>query len=303
MRPLVPLLAAIAVLVPAALPAQTPPPAGHEEHAHEAMAHDSSGRVEVPRDPHLPAAEEAAKAALDASPRHGEYVDVPVAPGHVPIRTWIVYPERRDRAGVVLIVHEIYGLSDWIRAVADQLASEGFIAVAPDLVSGLGPGGGGTDSAATRDDAVRLVRQLTPAETLLRLGAVRAWAVKLPAANGRLATVGFCWGGGVSFACATTRPAPAACVVFYGVPPDSARLPDVAAPVLAHYGGDDARVTATMAPTQAALARLGRAYEPHVYEGAGHGFVRAQSLRDGANLRATRQAWPRTLEFLRTYLK
>jgi carboxymethylenebutenolidase len=250
----------------------------------------------------LPPAEDAAKAALEHSPRHGEYVDIPYA-GHGPLRTWVVYPERKDKAGVVLIVHEIFGLSDWIRAVADQLASEGFIAVAPDLVSGFGPGGGGTDSAATRDDVVKLVRQLTPAETMLRLDAVRAWAAKVPAANGRLATLGFCWGGGVSFACAATKPAPAACVVFYGVPPDSARLPDVSAPVLAHYGGDDARVTATAAPTQAALARLGRAYEPHVYEGAGHGFVRAQSLRDGANLRATQQAWPRTLAFLRKYLQ
>src|SRR5207302_552861 len=113
-----------------------------------------------PRDPNLPASEDTAKAALEASPRHGEYVDVKMA-GGAPVRTWIVYPERKANAGVVILIHEIYGLSDWMRAVADQLAREGFIAVAPDLISGHGPGGGGTESAASRDDVVKLVRAVT----------------------------------------------------------------------------------------------------------------------------------------------
>ena len=122
----------------------------------------------------LPPGEATAKAALEKSPRHGEYVDIPYA-GHSALRTWVVYPERKDKAGVVLIVHEIFGLSDWIRGVADQFAAEGFIAVAPDLISGLGPGGGGTDSVASRDDVVKLVRQLTPDEAAARLDVVRAW--------------------------------------------------------------------------------------------------------------------------------
>ncbi len=203
----------------------------------------------------------------------------------------------------MLLVHEIYGLSDWLRSVADQLARDGFIAVAPDLISGFGPGGGGTDSAATRDDVVKLVRLLTPEETKGRLDAVRAYASRIPAANGKLAMMGFCWGGGRSFEYAATSPAPQAAVVFYGVSPDSATLAHVAAPVLGHYGGDDARVTSTADPARAPLAKLGRPYEPHVYEGAGHGFLRAQSLKDGANLRATQQAWPRTIAFLRKHLK
>ncbi len=250
----------------------------------------------------LPAGEEQAMAALEASPRHGEFVDIANSAGP-PIRTWVVYPERRDKAGVVVLIHEIYGLSDWLRAVADQLAADGFIAVAPDLISGLGPGGGGTDSCATRDDVVKLVRQLTLAETLTRLDAVRAYSRTIPSANGKLGTIGFCWGGGRSFSYAASSDPPQAAVVFYGVSPDSAALLGVRAPVLGHYGGDDARVNATIGPAKAALSRLGRFYEPHVYDGAGHGFLRAQSLREGANLRATQQAWPRTVDFLRKRLR
>ena len=259
--------------------------------------------IAITRDPKLPAWEQDAKRTLDRSPRHGEYVDIPWAKDKPPLRTWIVYPERKDKAGVVLIVHEIYGLSDWIRSVADQFAADGFIAVAPDLISGLGPGGGGTDSVPSRDDVVKLVRTLDLDGTNQRLDAVRTYAVKLPAANGRIATVGFCWGGGRSFSYAAATPPPDAAVVFYGVSPDSAALPNVKAPVLGHYGGDDARVDATIPPAQEALKKLNRLYEPHVYDGAGHGFLRAQTLRGGANYKATQQAWPRTIEFLRKYLK
>jgi carboxymethylenebutenolidase len=256
----------------------------------------------TPRDENLPPAEESAKAALEKSPRHGEYVDVKGADGK-PIRTWIVYPERKDKAGVVIVIHEIFGLSDWIRGVADQLAREGFIAVAPDLVSGHGPGGGGTESAAGRDDVVALVRAITPAEATSRLDAVRSYAVKLPAANGKSATVGFCWGGGRSFAYAADQPGLDAAVVYYGTSPEAADLARVKAPVLGHYGGDDARVNATIAPAEAEMKKLGRVYEPHVYEGAGHGFLRAQSGREGANQKATQQAWPRTIAFLRERLE
>ncbi len=250
----------------------------------------------------LPPDEVGAKAALEHSPRHGEYVDIPYA-GHTPLRTWVVYPERKDKAGVVLIVHEIFGLSDWIRSVADRLAADGFIAVAPDLISGLGPGGGGTDSVASRDDVVGLVRKLTPEETAARIAAVRAWAAKIPSANGKLGTIGFCWGGGQSFATAAANPPPQAAVVYYGVPPDSVQILNVRAPVLGNYGGNDARITSTVDATRATLAKLGRTYEPHVYDGAGHGFLRQQDTPDGANRKASQAAWPRTVEFLRQYLQ
>jgi carboxymethylenebutenolidase len=250
----------------------------------------------------LPPPEDSALAALNRSPRHGEWADVVYA-GHAPLRTWVVYPERSTKAGVVLVIHEIFGLTDWIRSVADQLAAEGFIAVAPDLISGLGPGGGGTDSTASRDDAVKLVRLLTPEESAARITAVRDWAVKLPSANGKLATIGFCWGGGRSFAAATMTPPPRACVVYYGTAPDSAQILQVRAPVLAHYGGDDARVNATIDAAKAALAAQKVPYDPHVYAGAGHGFLRQQTLRDGANQRASEQSWPLTINFLRNHLK
>jgi carboxymethylenebutenolidase len=253
-------------------------------------------------DPTIPAAEETAKAALSHTPRHGEYLDVPLTGSAVPIRTWVVYPERKEKAPVVIVIHEIYGLSDWIRAVADQLAKEGFIAVAPDLVSGMGANGGGTDSLASRDDVVKVIRGLTPAETYKRLDAVRAFATALPSANGKSATVGYCWGGGMSFGYAAVQPALAAAVVYYGTSPDATALATIKAPILGLYGGDDARVNATIEPAVAEMKKLGKSYEPNIYDGAGHGFLRQQTGRDGANLAATKKAWPRTIEFLRRSL-
>ena len=276
--------------------AQTDPHAGHAAAAQGAQAPVKPNEA-------LPPAEEGAKAALNASPRHGEWASVRTPAGDA-IQTWVSYPERRDKAGVVIVIHEIYGLTDWIRGVADQLAEDGFIAVAPDLTCGKGPNGGCTDSAATRDDVVKMVRGLTPEEVAARLDAVRDYAVKLPAANGKSATVGYCWGGSTSFAFATTQPALNAAVVYYGSSPsDPAKLAAIKAPVLGLYGGDDARVNATIEPAAAEMTRLGKTYETHIYEGAGHGFLRAQGGRDGANLRATEQAWPRTIAFLRTHLQ
>jgi carboxymethylenebutenolidase len=253
--------------------------------------------------PALPPAEETAQAALDKSPRHGEYVDVKVPAGAAAVRTWVVHPERKGKAGVVIVIHEVFGLSDWIRAVADQLAREGFIAVVPDLVTGHGPGGGGTESVAGRDDVVKLVRAITPDEATARLNAVRDYAIKLPAANGKSATIGFCWGGERSFAYATAQPALRGAVVYYGVSPSLADLARITAPVLGMYGSDDERVNATVGPAEAEMKKLGKAYEVHTYEGAGHGFLRQQSGRDGANLKATQQAWPRTIAFLRKTLE
>jgi carboxymethylenebutenolidase len=282
-------------------PTQTPA-AQAEPHAHETPAPQAAAAPAPARDENLPPSEQQAKAALEKSPRHGEYVDVKLPSGGAPIRTWIVYPERKDKAGVVILIHEIYGLSDWIRSVADQLAREGFIAVAPDLLSGLGPNGGGTDSVPSRDDVVKLVRGLTPEQATARLDAVREYATKLPAANGKSATVGFCWGGGRSFAYAA-QPGLNAAVVYYGTSPEAADLARIQAPVLGLYGGDDARVGATVGPAEAEMKRLGKSYETHTYDGAGHGFLRAQGDRDGANLKATQQAWPRTVAFLREHLK
>jgi carboxymethylenebutenolidase len=288
----------LAILLAAPAAAQ-----GMDAHAGHAGPQAQAPSAQVPQDPNLPAAEETAKAALDKSPRHGEYVDVKVPGSAQAVRTWVVYPERKDKAPVVVVIHEIYGLSDWIRAVADQLAREGFIAVAPDLISGKGVGGGGTDSLASRDDVVKLVMGLSRDDVVQRLNAVRDYATSLPSANGKSATVGFCWGGSTSFFYAARQPALSAAVVYYGTGPDAAALAGIKAPVLGLYGGDDARVTATVEATKAEMAKLGKTYETGIYEGAGHGFLRQQGGRDGANLAATKQAWPRTIAFLRQYTK
>jgi carboxymethylenebutenolidase len=252
--------------------------------------------------PDLPPPEETAKERLNASPRHGEFVKVDVR--GTPVRTWIVYPERKERSPVVVVIHEIFGLTDWIRAVADQLAAEGFVAVAPDLLSGKGPGGGGTEAFASRDDAVRAVSELPREEVNARLDAVRTWALARPAAARTSATVGFCWGGSTSFAWAVAQPALDAAVVCYGTAPaDLATLAAVKAPVLGLYGGKDARVDATLAATTARMKELGKTYEPHVFEGAGHGFLRAQGGEDGANLKAAKEAWPLMIAFLRHHLR
>ena len=257
----------------------------------------------APRDENLPPGEAQAKAALEKSPRHGEWVDIKLPSGGTPIRSWVVYPERKDEAGVVIVIHEIYGLTDWIRSIADQLAKEGFIAVAPDLISGLGPNGGGTDSVASRDDVTKLVRGLTPEDATARLNAVRDYALKLPAANGKSATIGFCWGGARSFAYAAAQPGLNAAVVYYGTSPEAADLAKIKAPVLGLYGADDARVNATVGPAEAEMKKQGKTYEANTYEGAGHGFLRQQDGREGANLKATQQAWKRTAAFLRQHLK
>ncbi len=252
--------------------------------------------------PAIPPGADGAAAVLEASPRHGEWVDIPLGVNAPALRTYVVYPERKDKAPVVIVIQEVYGLTPWLRAVADRLAGDGFIAIAPDYLSGMGPGGGGTDSVASRDEVVKLTRSLTPEEVVRRTTAARAYAVALPAATGKVGTLGFCWGGGRSFAYAAQTPPPDAVVVYYGASPDSAMILDVKAPVLGLYGEDDARINATIPAAQTALKARGVFYEANLYPGAGHGFLRQQDERDGANLAAAQKAWPRTIAFLRQHL-
>jgi carboxymethylenebutenolidase len=283
------------------------PALAQDAHAsHEAPAAptaQAAPAAPIPDDPALPPSANAAKARLDHSPRHFEWADVKVSGSSTPVKTFIVYPERKDKAPVVIVIHEIFGLSDWIRGVADQLAREGFIAVAPDLVSGKGPGGGGTEAVPSQDDVVKLVMALPRDEVNRRLNAVRDYAIKLPSASGRTATVGYCWGGSSSFAYAAAQPALDAAVVYYGTAPDASALAGIKAPVLGLYGGDDARVTSKVDGTKAEMQKQGRPFEAEVYPGAGHGFLRQQDGRDGANYKATKSAWPRTVEFLRKNTK
>jgi carboxymethylenebutenolidase len=251
----------------------------------------------------IPAAGENAKAAIDNSPRHGEWVDIDVEGEETKLRAWVVYPERKDKAPVVLVIHEIFGLTDWVRAVADQLAADGFIAIAPDLLSGKGEGGGGTESFA-EGDVRAAIRGLTPEEVARRLDAARAYGLSLPAATDKSATIGFCWGGTASFNYATHQRGLNAAIVYYGTgPTDKETLETIQCPVLGFYGEDDARVTSTVEPTAAAMKELQKSFTSHIYPGAGHGFLRQQDGREGANLKASQEAWRETVEFLRANLE
>lgn len=245
----------------------------------------------------LPASGDEATARLDSSPRHGEWVTYDAGAGG-PVSAWVVYPERSGKAPVVVVIHEIFGLTDWIRAVADQLAAEGFIAIAPDLLSGKGPDGGGTDSFDSQE-VRRAIRDLDWSEVVRRLNGAADYAKALPAALPAFAAIGFCWGGSTSFRYATAQPALDAAVVYYGGAPTAEELPNITAPVLGLYGGDDARVNATIEPAEAEMVRLNKFYEYQIFDGAGHGFLRQQSGREGANMLATEKAWPLTVTFLK----
>lgn len=244
---------------------------------------------------------------LAKSPRHGEWADIALPGSETRLKTWVVYPERAEKAAVVLVIHEIFGLTDWVRGVADQLAADGFIALAPDLLSGMGPNGGGTDALG---DAVReTIRTLTPDQIAARLDAVRNYALGLPAASDKSACIGFCWGGSASFNYAARQPELDAAVVYYGTAPMVENAPDrvtlekIKCPVLGCYGGDDARVTTTVEPTAEVMRDLKKSFTSQVYDKAGHGFLRQSesSQRDGANLAAAQRAWQATIEFLRTH--
>ena len=249
----------------------------------------------------LPPDAELALSRLEESPRHGEWVEYDAGDGDT-VTAWIVYPERSDAAPVMIVIHEIFGLTDWVRGIADQLAAEGFIAIAPDLLSGKGSDGGGTESFSP-EDVRKAIRDLERDEVNRRLQAAASYATALPAATSMVGSVGFCWGGSTSFRLATAWDDLDAAVVYYGGSPSTEALAGIEAPVLGLYGGDDARVNATIPPAKEEMGNLGKAFETEIYEGAGHGFLRQQSGRDGANLRASQRAWARTLAFLRAELE
>jgi carboxymethylenebutenolidase len=278
----------------------TPPADGREQHETSATSAVTAGAAPQAQEPPLPAGAAGAPARLAASPRHGEWVMIDAATGDS-IRAWIVYPERSSPAPVVLVVHEIYGVTHWMRGVADQLAAAGFIAIAPDLMTSAGVPTG-PDGDPVRDLATAAIRALDPAVYQRQLSAIAAWGMALPAATDRYGIVGFCWGGSASFAHATMAPALGASVVYYGGSPATETLQGIRAPVLGLYAGDDARVNTTVPPAEAEMQRLGRSFEAHFFDDAGHGFLRQQDGRDGANMAATRAAWPLTIRFFRQHL-
>jgi carboxymethylenebutenolidase len=214
-----------------------------------------------------------AKAKLDKSPRHQEWVKVKYDSRTVD--AFVVYPEVSHKAPVVLLIHEIFGLSDWARSMADDIAAMGYIVIAPDLLSGDGPNGGGTSAFPDQQAVIKAVSGLNPDTVNADLNAAADYALKFPAANGKLAVIGFCWGGGKSFAFATQRKDLSAAFVFYGPPPPADAMKNITAPVYGFYGGNDARISATVPMAKDEMAAAGKKYDPVIYEGAGHGFMRA----------------------------
>ena len=239
-----------------------------------------------------------AKAMLNKSPRHQEWVKL--THGDRTLQAFVVYPEVSQKAPVIVLIHEIYGLSDWARSMADDLAAAGYIVIAPDLLSGFGPNGGGTSEFPDMQSTTKAVSGLDAATVTADLNAAADYGKKLPAANGKLAVVGFCWGGGKSFQFATDRKDLNAAFVFYGTPP--ADFSSITAPVYGFYAGNDARITATVPTTKDAMAAAGKKYDPVVYDGAGHGFMRAgedPTNTNPANTTARTEGLKRMLEVLK----
>lgn len=254
-------------------------------------------------------AQDWAKANLAQSPRHGEYVTIH-EPGGRNLQAWVVYPEIKDKAPVVVLIHEIFGESDWFREMADELAGAGYIAVAPDLLSGEGPTSatmaaasapgadhnsmdmtpgapgsayqaaspGGTAAFPDQGAVVKAVTSLPDAQVTADLDAAANYGKKLPASNGKLYVAGFCWGGGKSFSFATHRHDIAAALVFYGTPPPADQMRSITAPVYGFYAENDARVTSTVPQATKDMQAAGKKYDPIIYPGAGHGFMRAGEM-------------------------
>jgi carboxymethylenebutenolidase len=242
-------------------------------------------------------AQDWARQSLEKSPRHQEWVTV--KHGNRVVHAFLVYPEVSRKATAVVVIHENQGLTDWVRSVADQLAAQGYIAIAPDLLSGMAPGGGKTSDFPDAGAAREAIYKLQPDVVTADLNAVTDHVRKLPAATGKVAVAGFCWGGSQSFRFATTRADLAAGFVFYGTGPQE--VAGIRAPVYGFYGGDDARVNATIPKSEELMKQAGKRFEPVTYPGAGHGFMRSGEDPAGSepNRAARDQAWRRWLDLLK----
>ncbi|MFN8574968.1 MAG: dienelactone hydrolase family protein [Gemmatimonadaceae bacterium] len=277
----------------------------------------------------LPASNTTAPARLQASPRHGEWVKIAYEPGSSDsLMAWVVYPSSNRKAPVVVVVHEIFGLSTWVRGVADQVAADGFIAIAPDFLS-LVRGGPSTEELKS-DTAVKLIRGVDAAQRNRTIIAAANYAMMQPAAQQKYAVIGYCWGGQTTFFHAVNGGVKgfAGGVAFYGLPYTSGGSPATATaaavpativkdslakikvPVMLLNGSKDARIAAAMPQLDSLMKALGKEYTGVNYEGAVHGFLRAQDdpkqtrdeAEEQANLSAAKDAWPKTVAFLKKQL-
>jgi len=242
-------------------------------------------------------AQDWARAKVEKSPRHQEWITL--KHGDRSVQAYIAYPESKKKTPAIVIIHEIFGMTDWVQDMADQLAAAGYIAIAPDLLSGMGPNGGRTNSFETQTMVREAISKLPPDQVTADLNAAADYVKKLPASNGKVSVTGFCWGGTQTFRYATNRPDLSAAYVFYGTGPDD--VTSIKAPVYGFYAGNDARVDATIPKTEEAMKAAKKKYEPVTYEGAGHGFMRAGEDPEGTpeNKKAHDDAWKRWLELLK----
>ena len=246
----------------------------------------------------IPASATTAAERIAKSPRHAEWVAIKVNATDSAM-AWVVYPERKDKAPVVIAIHENTGINTWTRSVADQLAADGFIGIAPDLTTMQRSGDLKVDPAADAGRAAIGLITLEIGNAII--DAVAKYGMSLPSAQQKYGIVGFCWGGGRSFSHATHAPGLGASVVYYGSPPSAEDMRAIKAPVLGLYGGSDARISATVPATDSTMKQLGKSYEFAVFDGAGHGFLRGQD-QSPANLAAAQLAWPKTVAFFRAKL-
>lgn len=248
----------------------------------------------------LAVAQDHVKERLEKSPRHHEWAEV--KQGDRTVHCWVVYPEVKAKALAVLIIHENRGLTDWVRGLADQVAEAGYIAVAPDLLSGMGPKGGRTPDYPTSDDARTALSAVKPDQVTADLKAAAEYARMIPAANGKVVVGGFCWGGMQTFRFATNYENLAAGFVFYGTGPDDKdAVIRIKCPLYGFYGGNDERVNATIQKSAEMMKGAGKSYDPVTYEGAGHGFMRAGEDPAGKepDRKGREEAWKRWKEILK----
>jgi carboxymethylenebutenolidase len=290
------------------------------------MAHMSAGDLAASAtspsgeqgDPHFPASANNAPARLKASPRHSEWVKVAWEPGSKDsLMAWIVYPSTSNaKTPVVVVVHEIFGLSTWVRGVADQVAADGFIAIAPDLESRVR--GGPTTDELPSDSARKLIAGVNAAERNRGIDAAAGYAMAQPSAAQKYAVIGYCWGGTTVWMHATNGGLPgfSGGVAFYGLPymtgavPNSDSLAKITKPVMLLSGSKDPRIGASMPAVDSAMKAQHKDYWGKNYDGAVHGFLRAQDdqkptrdqAEEAANLAATKDGWPRTIAFLKKNL-
>ena len=242
-------------------------------------------------------AQDPSEKRLKESPRHGEWVKI--NQGDRQVQSYIVYPEVKEKATAVVVIHEIFGLAPWVRSVTDQLAEAGYIAIAPDFLSGMAPKGGGTEEFG--DGVRKAIQSLPPEQITADLNAVAAYVSKLDAANGKVVVCGFCWGGGQAFRYAMNNPDLKAAFVFYGMTElNKENVAKIKCPVYGFYGENDARINMSIPRTEELMKAAGKTYEPVIYDGAGHGFMRAGEMPNAspANKKGRDDAWERWKKIL-----